>query len=274
MARRARKARRARGRRLHVRRVGSRRGGITREEAEVARRIDSRTRAMAGAAGEWPAGLEWQLVQAVAPGAKEVTPGTDAGVPAWHRPHAFGSAGSSIWDQRWRAEERPVERARPRVDDAGRVNGPHEGRRAAGHPGREGALVARAEQPLVRGRGERGEDRRRRGRERRGRSRRFHARDRREERRRGPPRRRRGRPVARDAVRLEDRSDVGVEDGRGRWWRTLRGAPQKGEAHRSARTSDARLLGRGASLRGITLRRLYGRAKPGSVEPETARYES
>jgi hypothetical protein len=47
-----------------------------------------------------PPGSEWHVVQAVAPGAKEITPGTDAGVPAWHSPHAFGSAGSSIWDQR------------------------------------------------------------------------------------------------------------------------------------------------------------------------------
>jgi hypothetical protein len=47
-----------------------------------------------------PPGSTWQLVHAVAFAAKEFTPGTVAGVPAWHCPHALGSVASSIADQR------------------------------------------------------------------------------------------------------------------------------------------------------------------------------
>ena|ERR1700722_5588742 len=54
-----------------------------------------------------PPGSAWHVVHAVAPGAERVTPGTEAGDPAWHWPHALGSAGSSIGDHRWLRRSAP-----------------------------------------------------------------------------------------------------------------------------------------------------------------------
>jgi len=124
MARRARVAAQSVGRGFDVRGVGTRGLGIARKEAEIARGIIARSIAMAGAAGENPAGL------VVAARARR-SPGCSQGDARRPRERSVVARAACVRVQRVEhlcpalaSQKRPVESAASRIDDSGVVHRP------------------------------------------------------------------------------------------------------------------------------------------------------
>jgi hypothetical protein len=143
-----------------------------------------------------------------------------------------------------------VERARPRVDDAGLVDGADKRRRAPGDPGRERHLIAGVQQPSTHAMVDRNDVA--------------------------------DQPAAGEVAPWHETqcacrmgaTSVSKTGGVGALARSTEQPRTSGEQMSARSTSDPRVLARTALLRSMTLRAPYGRAKPGRVEPETATYES